>query len=468
MSAVHDDPDIRESAIHRTRLILGCLWAFTLGTMTVRSEEPLLTLPPLRVSWDTPGDKSDAAKSEAPKVDEPKKDDEKKDEKKDDEPNKDPGPMRLIEGDLCGWKIYGFVYGTAIANTTNGGNRYNGPWNINDQDGAYLNQAYLTLEKTMGDTFALGGRVDAVFGNDYLGLQSRGWELHRNEVITSASERLNTGADYGVTVPQIYAEVGTSKMSVLVGHFYTPLGYEVAPATGNFFNTHTYAFNFVPYTQWGAQTKWNPDEHWAFTAAVVNGWDSLDREQNSPGFVGGFKYTGCEKKWSLSYNAIIGDDADYRTFPGTAPGVFVTAGYELRYTHSLILDMNLSDRLEWVVEQTFANQAGAGGGMSACWYGVNNEVFWKLSDCWKLGARAEWFRDNNGFIVAGVRDGNPNGGFYQGNFYDLGVGANWSPNKNVTIRPEVRYDWFNGTGMPFNAGNGRDQLIFAIGAVVQF
>ena len=394
--------------------------------------------------------------------------DEKKDEKKDDEPKKDAGPMRLVEGDLCGWKIYGFVYGTGVVNTTNGGNRYNGPWNINDQAGAFLNQAYVTLEKTMGDKCALGGRVDGMFGNDYLALQSRGWELRRNEVISPSSEKWNTGADYGVTVPQVYAEVGTSKASLLVGHFYTPLGYEVSPGNGNFFNTHTYAFNFTVYTQWGVQAKWNPDEHWAFTAAVVNGWDALDRDENSPCFVGGFKYTSCDKKWSLTYNAIVGDDADYVTFPATAPGVFVPASYDLRYTHSLIFDVNLTDRLEWVVEQTFGNQAGSAGGMSACWYGVNNEVFWKLNDCWKLGGRFEWFRDNDGFIVSGVRDGNPNSGFYVGDFFALSVGANWSPNKNVTIRPEVRYDWFNGVGMPFNAGNGRDQLVLAIGAIVQF
>ena len=203
--------------------------------------------------------------------------------KKDDEPKKDEGPMRLIQGDLCGWKIYGFVNATGIVNTTNGGgNRYNGPWNISDQTGAYLSQTYLTLEKTMGDKIALGGRADVLFGNDYLGLQSRGWELNRNEVITPASERLNTGADYGIANPQLYAELGTSKASVVVGHFYTPLGYEVAPANANFFNTHSYAFLFSPYTHWGVQGKWNPDEHWAFTAAVVNGWDSLDREQNSP------------------------------------------------------------------------------------------------------------------------------------------------------------------------------------------
>ena len=156
------------------------------------------------------------------------------------------------------------------------------------------------------------------------------------------------------------------------------------------------------------------------------------------------------------------------TFPATAPGTFVPAGYDLRYTHSLIFDFKLTDKVEYVFEHTFGNQAGTAGGMSACWYGIDNQIFYKLNDCWKLGARVEWFRDNNGFIVAGVRDGNPNSGFYAGDFFAASVGANWMPNKNVTIRPEMRYDWFNGTGNPFNAGNDRNQLVLAIGAVVQF
>ena len=39
--------------------------------------------------------------------------------------------------------------------------------------------------------------------------------------------------------------------------------------------------------------------------------------------------------------------------------------------------------------------------------------------------------------VAGV------GGF-EGNFYALTAGLNYKPNANLTFRPELRYDWFDG------------------------
>jgi hypothetical protein len=373
-----------------------------------------------------------------------------------------------VTGDVCGWKIYGSLFASGVWNPTNSGNRYNGPWNISDQDGAFLNQAWLTLEKTMGDKCALGGRVDVLFGNDYLAFQSRGFELNRNAVISSASEKWNTGADYGLAIPQAFVEFGTSKLSVVAGHFLVPLGYENAISATDFFNTRTYAFNFTEYTNWGALVKWNPNEHWSLLGGVVNGWDALDREQNSACATGSVKYTSCDKKWSLQYAAILGNDADYITFPVAAPGVFVPTGYALRYTHSIIFDAKLSDRLEYVLEHTFGNQAGTNPGMSACWYGINNELFWKLNDCWKLGGRFEWWRDNNGFIVGGFRDGNPNGGFYVGDFWAVSVGANYTFNKNVTFRPEVRYDWFDGTGLPFNAGTRRDQLVLSLGMIVQF
>ena len=321
----------------------------------------------------------------------------------------------------------------------------------------------------MSDCFSIGGRADLLYGNDYLAAQSRGWELRRNALITPASERLNTGQDYGFANPQLYLEAGTSKASILVGHCATPLGYEVIPATGNFFNTHSYTFEFAaPFTHWGVMGKYNPNENWSFTGMVCNGWDSLNRDENSAGFVGGVKYTSCNKKWSFAYNAIISDEPNFS-------GAFV--GYGTRYAHDVILDVNLSDKWEYVFEHAYGRQDAVGPAPTASWYSVNNYLFYKLNDCWKLGARFEWFRDDDttggGFIAAGFRDGNPNVGGYSGDFYSFTFGANWSPggSKNLTIRPELRYDWFNGDGnlaLPFDAGRRDHQFVLAIGAILQF
>ena len=44
--------------------------------------------------------------------------------------------------------------------------------------------------------------------------------------------------EYGWAIPQAYAEVAVGDLSVKVGHFFTPIGYEVIPVTGNFFRSH--------------------------------------------------------------------------------------------------------------------------------------------------------------------------------------------------------------------------------------
>ena len=83
---------------------------------------------------------------------------------------------------------------------------------------------------------------------------------------------------------------------------------------------------------------------------------------------------------------------------------------------------------------------------------------YQLNDCWGVGARLEWFRDDDGQRVATTEGGLGN----EGNYYEFTVGLNWKPHANLTIRPELRYDWYSGNydsgAQPFNNGNSNDQF----------
>ena len=85
--------------------------------------------------------------------------------------------------------------------------------------------------------------------------------------------------------------------------------------------------------------------------------------------------------------------------------------------------------------------------VTAQWYGINQYMFYNISDTLVGGMRLEWFRDNNGTRVLNpIRNYYVNGPYatgYAGNFWQATWGLNWKPNNNWIIRPELRYDWYS-------------------------
>ncbi len=81
----------------------------------------------------------------------------------------------------------------------------------------------------------------------------------------------------------------------------------------------------------------------------------------------------------------------------------------------------------------------------ADWYGINQYLFYKINCCWTLGWRFEWFDDPQGYLVTGLRPGNTDAEFrFPGSFYETSLGVNYKPNGNLTVRGELRYDWYDG------------------------
>ena len=83
-----------------------------------------------------------------------------------------------------------------------------------------FNQAYVTLDRPLPRSGEIGAgfRVDALFGYDYFLGQSRGFETDRD-----GNQRWN-GQNYGLAIPQAYAELGSDVWSLKLGHFYSHVG----------------------------------------------------------------------------------------------------------------------------------------------------------------------------------------------------------------------------------------------------
>lgn len=389
---------------------------------------------------------------------------EKKEEKKD-EGCADEGPWRLCNHCVGGFKMTGWVYGTYVYNATNSGDtRYNGPMTMNDQVGGYLNQLWLNVARALPDEeLGWGATLDTFFGNDYLASLSRGFENRRAR---GWIPHWWDNQDYGIAIPQAYVEVGSKKYNLRAGHFYTPHGYMVVQATGNFFNTLPYGFMMTnPFTHWGVMGNAALSDSWSVMGAIVNGWDALDRPVNAASYMGQLKYSFADSKGYFSTTLITGQEPE-NLGPGYAARTLVTNVFDYKFT----------ERFEWVFENNLLWQRNRGGlGTDFSWSAIPY-FFYKINDALKAGLRYEYFYDPTG-VIAAERVGNPNNGPfitgagpYHGHMQSLTAGLNWAPNasKNLMIRPEVRYDWFVGGQNPFNAGNSDHQMVVMIGAYYQF
>ena len=346
--------------------------------------------------------------------------------------------------------IRGWVSGGYTANFQDPASNFNGPVTFNDRDEAQLNQTYLIMERatdTDCNGWDVGGRVDLLYGTDHRFTLSRG--LDAEDDFTSS---WHTNRFYGLAMPQAYAEVGVNEIAVKIGHFYTIVGYEVVTAPDNFFYSHAYTMQYgEPFTHTGALGTWTPNEHLTVMGGATYGWDNFEDVYDEMSFLGGVTFTASDNNSKLALAMHSGDEE-------------LTAGtvgpHDERTIYSIVYSAILTDRITWVAQHDHGWQESAlGSGDTAEWYGLNQYLFYKIDCCWTLGSRLEWFRDDDGFRVAPAGDypalgasNNPtSAGGFEGNFWALTTGLNYKPTGNLTIRPELRYDWYE--GRPNDAGH---------------
>jgi hypothetical protein len=405
--------------------------------------------------------------------------------------------------------VYGWVDCGIGGNTQ--GSDFNGTVGLQDRNlQAMMNQLYLVGERRLDletDDWDWGGRVDLLYGTDAWQTNARGLDAYLfNQFDNFGIPRWDSSRYYSLAMPQLYGEVGRGDLSVLLGHFYTPLGYEVVPAVGNFFYTHSYAFMFgTPNTHTGVLANWEPEEGFRVTSGVTNGWDNFTDgmpafanpdypgASNNIAYLGELVLTSADGSQLLSLAASTGNEYTPVIDPTVAPGTILVGN---RSMVTAYWQSELADRLTSVTEAWSAWQFNAATGYEnagqqaglAQWYGICQYFYRGLTDHLSAGTRLEWFRDNNGFRAAyparEASDGTADvaSGFV-GNFWAVSLGLNWTPTANWVIRPELRYDWYTpdaygSDALPFGplattpgglvTGDAFDQWYLGCDAILQF
>ena len=386
------------------------------------------------------------------------------------------GATRYLETDFLlnrGIETYGWV---DVGIGANGwGADWNGPITFNDRSWqGQMNQLYLVNERILKeDQFSWGGRIDLLYGTDFLYTVAAGLDAYRStpNPLGLTGPRWNTNRYYGLAMPQLYGELGSQELNVKFGHFYTLIGYEVVPAIGNFFYTHAYTMQYgEPFTHTGVLGTWVPNDQLTIIGGITNGWDNWDDglETGAPivnqnyanynsnaSFLGAVTFSSSDGTQALTLANSSGNQLGGADVGGL--GNFVGN----RTVTSVVYTNEFTDNLTYVYQSDFGYQAYAGANdpayyqtqgqqnSSAYWYGANQYLFYNFTDYLIGGLRFEWFRDNNGTrVVSGLRDGSPGADGTQtvgfaGNFWAMTWGLNYLIGNNMIIRPELRYDWFS-------------------------
>lgn len=405
------------------------------------------------------------------------------------------GPTRYLEMEFLTSRRIN-TYGWLAAGI--GGNSWGNPWNgtITFVDRSWqfqMNQLNLVNERTL-DTedggWDWGGRVDLMYGTDTTFTTAAGLDAYNYNVYNSYFvPKWASSKYYGLALPQLYVELGRGDVSAKFGHFYTPIGYEVVPAVGNFFYTINDTFQYgEPFTHTGFLAQWKANDQLTWFGGLVNGWDnwssgtSLAVNSSNPtfnsnaGFLGGATLKNSDETQALTIFTYSGNVMN-GIYAGPLSGSAINAN---RSYISTVYTNELSDKWTYVFQNDNGWQFGLQDGMYtptgsqgnnglAQWYGLINYLFYTVNDKVTAGMRFEYFRDNNGFRVFNPLrnlnynplNGNAGGvsGPYQGNFWEITWGLNYRANKNWVFRPELRYDWYSpdhkGGPLPYGGNIGQ-------------
>jgi len=284
---------------------------------------------------------------------------------------------------------------------------------FNDQPSKINNhQSWLYFEKEAdgSEGFDWGFRFDAMYGIDGPDTQAFG----NNPGNWDFDNGFDRGDGYAFALPQLYLEAAYKDFSLIGGHFYTLLGYEVVTAPDNFFFSHAFTMYLSEaFTHTGVLAKYTGLDMFEFYGGWTAGWDTgFDQFGGGSNFLGGFNFAPIDEA-SLTYILTAGN------LGAIGDG----------YSHSIVINTtplgDLLPGLNYVLQSDYltVNEDVLGSGQDYSTIGINQYLLYWIVDEVGVGTRFEWWK--------------PNGVSY----YESTIGFNLKPIPNIIVRPEIRWQW---------------------------
>lgn len=348
------------------------------------------------------------------------------------------GDFRL--GNLLGlgpcsrWAIGGFTQVGFHDNNVPLSQAYNDLLSFQDvAEKVHLNQQWFYAERRAGGQFGpgLGGRIDVIYGTDAQKTQAIGNPNAgiRNQGTFDAPW---DHGEYGWAIPQLYGELCGQNGSLKIGKWFTPAGFERVPSVQNFFYSRSYSFfNSQAFTHTGVLGSYTGLPMGTLYAGWALGWDTgFDQLNSGNCFVGGFS----RRLGNSATLSLVNTIGNFGWRDGGSAG-------DVSRAHQLTLTMNPTCALQYAMQVDVLRTDNPGISTYDT-LGLNNYLFYRLTDRLRLGGRQEWWKAD------GI------------SFYEVSGGLNVSLAKNLVVRPEIRQDWSPGIGL--------DESSFGIDAILSY
>ncbi len=417
-----------------------------LSTNRQSAQDPLETV-------DRIGDEDAGAENDA--GDDPGSDD---GEDQDEDEGDSPTAKRLVAGlkerreiEIQGWIGQGYT-----ANPSRPASRSNGTLGMNDLANQYqFSQLGMSVDRpwsTENGNRRLGFRMDLMFGRDARFVQSIGFD-----------DTWNLGGDYPLAMPQLYLDWHFPELNrfgpgvtLRLGKFWSPIGYEGVPSMDRYFFSATNAFMFAqPSTHTGGMLQVPLGTNWTLQLGLVNGWDVWRDNNDSLAGLGTLGWINDDESASVTHVLYFGNQDDILRDRQVTYELIVTRQLTERWNYAGWFDFNFADEIG---TDRFGNPS------SAQWYSINHTLIYSVNDRWSIGTRLEWFHDHDGVRLFDPITGNSLGA---GDLFAWTLGANYTPTANWIVRPELRWDWANRI-VPFDDLTSRAQLTAAIDLILLF
>jgi hypothetical protein len=270
-----------------------------------------------------------------------------------------------------------------------------------------LHQAWLYAGKEASQDscdWDFGYRADLLYGIDAQDLQAFG--NSPTGAPTGWDNSWDNGS-FGWALPQLYVQFANIDWDVKVGKFFSPFGYEVIGATDNFFYSHSFTmYNSEPFTMSGVLAERKVSDTKSYVVGVTSGWDTgFESNDGGANLIFGTRD-------QLTDNIALAVTNSWGDTGVRGSGALTSA----------VAEVGLTDSVDYVLQ---ADVLHLGTNQE---FGIVQYLFREINPCLSLGARLEWWKSDQFFTSSRST-------------YNYTVGANYRHNANLTIRPELRFDW---------------------------